>query len=208
MLGIKPAHENSFCWANSCPPLHTRNMKDPLSLIWGFGRRMDAGDGNTVIPSCQQQSEILQQECDHTAGRATPLPSISPFQSSNYKCCTENLISKQYPHPKVVSSPLWNVPQKLQAHADHVIKIRFHQLKGLTSTKNKGFNSKHMREIKYAEEKWILHRDAEPHRVNFKSIFSLSGTLVFKKRRRTTNRISNLFTYKSATRPSVTQKPF
>lgn len=113
--------------------------------------------------------------------------------------------TKQYPHPQVVSSPLWNVPQKLQAHADHVIKIRFHQLKGLTSTKNKGFNSKHMREIKYAEEKWILHRNAEPHRVNFKSIFSLSGTLVFKKRRRTTNRISNLFTYKSATRPSVTQ---
>lgn len=28
-----------------------------------------------------------------------------------------------------------------------------------------------MREIKYAEEKWILHRNAEPHRVNFESFF-------------------------------------
>lgn len=105
MLGIKLAHENSFCWANSCPPLHTRNMKDPLSLIWGFGRRMDAGDGSTVIPSCQQQSEILQQECDHTAGRATPLPSISPFQSNNYKCCTENMVSLCWTKPLLLLIP-------------------------------------------------------------------------------------------------------
>lgn len=53
-----------------------------------------------------------------------------------------------------------------------IIKIRFPQLKGLRSTKNKGFNSKHMREIKYVEEKWILEiRDPEPHSVNFKRFF-------------------------------------
>lgn len=42
---------------------------------------------------CQQQSEILQQECDHTAGKATPHPSISAFQSSHCKCCAGNLKS-------------------------------------------------------------------------------------------------------------------
>lgn len=40
----KLAHHDSFCWANSCPALHTSNMKNPLSLVWAFGRRMDAGE--------------------------------------------------------------------------------------------------------------------------------------------------------------------
>lgn len=58
--------------------------------------------------------------------------------------------------------------------------------------------------MKYAEEKWILHRDAEPHRVNFKSFFFV-WYFGFLKKKGTTNRISNLVTYKSATRRPVTQ---
>jgi len=68
-----------------------------------------------------------------------------------------------------------------------------------------GFNSKHIREMKDAEEKWILNKDAEPHRLNFR--FFLVGfvwNFSFKKKP-TVNRINNLFTFKSATRPPTTQ---
>lgn len=39
---------------------------------------MEDGCWSSVIPSCQQQSGLLQQDCDHTAGRATPAQALQP----------------------------------------------------------------------------------------------------------------------------------
>lgn len=82
--------------------------------------------------------------------------------------------NKWYSHPEAVSSPLWNIPQKLQAHVEHV-KIRFCWIKGLTSTTDKGFSSKHKRNIRCWRKMDLKQRCWATHRVNFRSFFSWIG---------------------------------
>lgn len=94
MLGIKLAHENGFCWANSCPPPHTRNMKNPLSLIWGFGRRMDAGDGSKWLPAADSSLKYfsssvttLQGEPHHfQAFQPSRVVTANAVQRTRYLC--------------------------------------------------------------------------------------------------------------------------
>lgn len=62
-----------------------------------------------------------------------------------------------------------------------------------------------MREMKAAEEKWILNNDAEPHTEWISEGFLLdwSGILALKNKIKKIN--NHLFTYISATRPPVTR---